>query len=96
MLRTRTCFQTEVKGNSEIAYWNHLHMCSVFVWTRIVAECTFLCRRIAVEKKPGKPELPPESLNVSASIDLFKSAKLFVARLRECEYRVSNLSNVHL
>ena len=40
---------------SAIKPWNHLHMRSVLLWTKIVVECLFLWDAwLAAEKKPGK------------------------------------------
>ena len=68
--------------------WNHLHMYTVLLLTKIVVECMFLwdglqrkrnrARQGNSDAMDAMPESLPESLNVSASIDL-KSAKLFVA-----------------
>ena len=74
---------------SDIKPSNHLHMCTILLLTKIVADVCFYGmdssgketrkdRQSNTDVIDSITESLPESLNVNASIDL-KSAKLFVA-----------------
>ena len=74
--------------------WNHLHMCTVVLWTKIVVEFVSIPRIQCSDKETGEQNAMRFALDVSASNNLLCE---FVSRCGfadACEYCIPSSSNV--
>ena len=70
---------------------NHLHMCTVVLWTKVVIELYICKERIAViKKRTGKQNAMRVALNVIACNNLLCE----IVSRSGCEYCISSSSNL--
>ena len=75
--------------------WNHLHMCTVVLWTKIVVERMLLGGIAAIKKREtGKQNAMPVALNASASNNLLCEIVSHSGFTSACEYCIFSSSNV--